>query len=93
MKYCLIINRLGSFADLERLYVDFNHLLSNPRIDELDIDLSLITFVTPECVLALVCVTRCWYRNHLTPVRLISMNEQILQYLHRIDLFLNVPIM
>lgn len=87
MKYRLTINRLGGFADLERLYMDFNHRLSDPGIDELELDLSHITFVTPESILALVCVTRCWYRNRLTPVRLISMNEQVHQYLQRIDLF------
>lgn len=67
--------------------MDFNHRLSNPGIGELELDLSHITFVTPESVLALVCVTRCWYRNRRTPVRLISMNEQVQQYLQRIDLF------
>jgi len=87
MKHPLIVENLGGFGHLERFYADFNRLLSNPRIEEAKFDLSPITFMTPETVLALVCTARCWYESRQTLVKLVSVDERVHQYLQRINLF------
>lgn len=87
MKNSLIIRNLAGFGHLERFYADFNHFLTNPRIDQMEFDLSLANFMTPEAVLALVCAARAWYERRRTPVKLIALDAKVHQYLQRIDLF------
>jgi len=81
------VRSLCGFYDLERLYSEFVTVLSDQRIKAIELDLSLVTFLTPEAVLALLCIGRLWFNSRGSAVSLTSIDSQAHQYLDRVNLF------
>ncbi|MBE7512430.1 MAG: hypothetical protein HS103_06405 [Anaerolineales bacterium] len=86
MKHRLKMNNLTGFDDIECFYNDFADCLSEPAIQQLEFDLTAVTFMTPETVLALLSAARLWYNNRGCAITLASIDRQVHQYLERIDL-------
>jgi hypothetical protein len=87
VRYRLHIRSLGGFSHIERFYADFEACLFEPRIQELELDLTAVTFIMPEAVLALLCAARCWYDSRGKAIALVSVDAKVHKYLHRVDLF------
>jgi hypothetical protein len=87
MVYRVSAKSLGGFNDLERFYTEFAPLLSDQSIEAIELDLASVTFLTPEAVLALLCVGRLWRNSRGRAVTLTSIDPQVHQYLARVDLF------
>lgn len=87
MVYRFSARNLGGFNDLERLYTEFEAVLSDQRIEAIELDLSHVAFLTPEAVLALLCVGRLWFNSRGCAVSLSSIDPQVHQYLDRVNLF------
>jgi hypothetical protein len=87
VKRCLKIASLAGFPDIEHFYVEFSAVLQDQRIQAIELDLTSVTFLTPEAVLALLCVGRLWHNSRSCAIVLTSIDPQVYQYLVRVDLF------
>lgn len=80
-------SRFGSFEYVEELYRQVVATHSIGDIRPLALDLSLISFLPAEGLLALLSITRLWYRWTGTRTVLTGMQLSVHRYLEHMDLF------
>lgn len=81
--------RLGGFAQdpMEALYQQVVEALDAGAAEPLAVDLSVIGFLRPNEILALVSIARLWHRRTGHRMTLVAMQSQVHRYLERVDLF------
>jgi len=81
----LKLQGLQSYADAEILYQSFNDLdIAN---DALELDCCQIQFVDASCVLALLTVSRLWFRWTGQVTRLLGLQDNVHEHICRLNIF------
>lgn len=80
------VKNLDDTTSVEDFYNHFMALLSDPTKLRLTIDFSLLTFVPPQAVLAILCATRLW-KLHKHEIVTLIVKPEVQRYLERLDFF------
>lgn len=81
----IILHSLQSYSDVETLYTSLSDLdIVN---DVLELDCSQVNFIDATCILALLTLSRLWFRWTGHETHLIGLRDNIHEYIYRLNLF------